>query len=215
MSDNIYTINYKKTIAKHLSIIAIGVFIFYIDEVEFLNLFFPKLFLLLVAVAKSVYFAMHSIRKIEDASEHNITYNKFIEVILVNISVIVLSFAVDFTCLFLISKWSFAGMVNQTTIFNLFFDFIYFSALTFATVGFGDIIPISSCAKILVLMEVLLSFFTIIIVISNFAHVKESVKEYSFLSGKKRPLAKTEAPGQDITPRQILKKKEMERRTDG
>lgn len=199
-----YVIKYKKTVVQHLGIIAIGALIFLIDEIEFLDQFFPKLFLIIVAVVKSVYFAGHSIKKIEDASEHNITYNKFLLVILINISLIIISFAIDYTCLYHISHYSFTGAINEHTVYNMFFDFVYFSILAFATVGLGDIVPFTVTAKVLVLMEVILSFFTIIVVISNFAHVKESAKEYSFLNRKKRPLKtgeKAEAAADDHSQR--------------
>ena len=54
-------------------------------------------------------------------------------------------------------------------------DFIYFSITTFATVGYGDIIPVSSIAKILVTLEIFLSFLIIVFALANInkIHIKK------------------------------------------
>jgi voltage-gated potassium channel Kch len=178
-------LSYRNIIIQHVLIILLGILIFYVDKIEFLDPFFPKLFLVIIAFLKVLYFLGHSFKKIEDSTAWNITYNKFILVILINISLLVLSFAVDYTCLFLIDANSFKGIMMHNPM-HIFFDFNYFSILTFSTVGYGDISPITSAAKLLVIMEVIISFVTIIIIISNFAHMKESSKEFSLWRMKDR-----------------------------
>jgi hypothetical protein len=51
---------------------------------------------------------------------------------------------------------------------SLSFDFWYFSVVTFATVGYGDITPVSIPAKSLTIIEVFNSMTFLILVISNF-----------------------------------------------
>lgn len=51
----------------------------------------------------------------------------------------------------------------QPSIFQKFFDRLYFSAITGSTLGYGDIFPVSNAAKFLVLIQ---AISTIIIIIS-------------------------------------------------
>ncbi|MBI5422279.1 hypothetical protein HZA44_04060 [Candidatus Peregrinibacteria bacterium] len=46
-------------------------------------------------------------------------------------------------------------------------DSVYFSMVTFLTIGFGDIVPVSASAKILMISQGVLTFFTIAIVING------------------------------------------------
>lgn len=46
-------------------------------------------------------------------------------------------------------------------------DSVYFSMVTFLTIGFGDIVPVSDSAKILMIAQGVLTFFTIAIVING------------------------------------------------
>lgn len=141
-----------------------------------------------MAIGKLIYFIGHSFKKIEEASLHNVTYNKFMMVILTNIFLIILSFAVDFTCLYQLENASFNGLMPPFSVLNSFFDFSYFSILTFTTTGFGDIVPVTKSAKVLVTMEVVVAFITTIIVISNFIHIKDSIHEFGFLKIKSKYL---------------------------
>ena len=47
-----------------------------------------------------------------------------------------------------------------------FFDAFYFSAVTLATVGFGDIVPVSRSAKLLVMAEIFVSLANVTFVLS-------------------------------------------------
>jgi hypothetical protein len=186
MRKAIYELNIKQIILQHFLVIAVGLLIFYIDKIEFLDKFFPKLFLLVVAVSKSVYFVGHSFNKIEEASEKNHSYNKFLLVIITNIFLVIVSFTVDHTCLISLDDKAYKGLIVTNTLYDVMADFFYFSVLTFTTTGFGDIIPITKTAKALVTMEVMVAFITTIIVISNFVHIKDSIHDLSFIKIQKR-----------------------------
>jgi hypothetical protein len=167
----------REIVSQHLVIIALGAVIFYIEHLEFAHFFLEKLILILLAASKSVYFIAHSFRKIEEASVTNLTYNKFLVIILTNILLIVVSFAVDYSCLQEIDPHSFSGFNKDQSVLGLAFDLSYFSILSFTSVAYGDIIPVTKSAKMLTVMEVIVAYITTIIIISNFVQIKESLEK--------------------------------------
>jgi hypothetical protein len=84
------------------------------------------------------------------------------------IVLIVLSFSADYLALYVLSSESFkiATVLNGSS-FLQFFEFTYFSLITFSSVGFGDIVPLTISGKLLVMMEVFLSFLVLIFGIAN------------------------------------------------
>lgn len=84
------------------------------------------------------------------------------------ILLIVLSFSFDYHALYLKEFDSFkTSLVENDSIFRQYFEFIYFSLITFSSVGFGDIVPVSVFGKIIVMLEVCLSFFVLVFGITN------------------------------------------------
>lgn len=84
------------------------------------------------------------------------------------ISLILLSFSFDYYALYTMSVDSFkTSLTENTSIIRQFFEFLYFSLITFSSVGFGDIVPISVSGKIIVMLEVFLSFFVLVFGIAN------------------------------------------------
>ncbi len=84
------------------------------------------------------------------------------------ILLIVLSFSFDYHALYATNVDSFkTSLTGNSTFIRQFFEFLYFSLITFSSVGFGDIVPIFVSGKILVMLEVLLSFFVLVFGIAN------------------------------------------------
>jgi hypothetical protein len=57
--------------------------------------------------------------------------------------------------------FTYAGIywiLNETSTPRTFLDYLYFSVVTFATVGYGDIVPIGSLSKLIVISEILLGY---------------------------------------------------------
>jgi hypothetical protein len=160
---------------QHLIILGIGVGLFYFERFEIADLFWEKLILVAIAFVKCIYFIEHSFRKIEEASLNDISYNRFIVIILTNILLIVVSFAVDYSCLELIQPESFKGLAQPGTFGDRAFEFSYFSVLSFTTVAFGDILPLTKAARSLTILEVGVAYLTTIIIISNFVQIKDSI----------------------------------------
>lgn len=88
----------------------------------------------------------------------------------------IFSFATDYTCLFQFSQTTFEGVPDYSNsyIYNLY-HFFYFSVITFSTVGYGDITPVSEIAKFVVMLEIFLSFFLIVFALANIKkiHINE------------------------------------------
>ncbi|WP_035094714.1 potassium channel family protein [Aquimarina megaterium] len=81
---------------------------------------------------------------------------------------IVLSFSADYLALYVLNSENFklATLLNGS-FFLQFFEFIYFSLITFSSVSFGDIVPLTISGKLLVIMEVFLSFLVLVFGIAN------------------------------------------------
>ncbi|MBN2307110.1 two pore domain potassium channel family protein [Candidatus Peregrinibacteria bacterium] len=77
-----------------------------------------------------------------------------------NLLQLIITFSVWYRLLGLLEPASFIG---DMSIINS----VYFSVVTFLTVGFGDIVPVSSLAKILVLFQTALTFYTLVIVVNG------------------------------------------------
>lgn len=84
------------------------------------------------------------------------------------ILLIVLSFAFDYQALYMTDINSFKTSITEnSSFFRQFFEFLYFSLITFSSVGFGDIVPVFVSGKIIVMLEVFLSFFVLVFGIAN------------------------------------------------
>ncbi len=168
-------IKLRNIFLQHLVVLGIGLGLFYFERFEITKLFWEKLILIVIAIAKCIYFIEHSFRKIEEASLNDISYNRFLVIILTNILLIVVSFAADFACLEVIQAGSFKGLTSPASIWDTCFEFFYFSITSFTTVAFGDIVPMSKAARSLTILEVGVAYLTTIIIISNFVQIKDSL----------------------------------------
>jgi hypothetical protein len=173
---NFTDIKLRNILVQHIGILLIGVAIFFVEKFEITNLFWEKLILIAVSLAKSIYFVEHSFKKIEEASVNNISYNKFLSIILTNILLIVVSFATDYVCIAQIDPQSIRGL-NLHSYWNTIFDSFYFSLVSFTTVAYGDIMPITKAARTITIFEVVVAYVTTIIIISNFVQIKDSIEK--------------------------------------
>jgi len=84
------------------------------------------------------------------------------------IGVLVISFATDYYCLQSCIPQAFLETSSTLSVGERAFNFLYFSLVTFATIGYGDIVPVILKAKLLVMFEITTSFIMVVFVISNF-----------------------------------------------
>jgi hypothetical protein len=179
---------FKDIIIRYLLVILLGFLVFYIDSFEFLENTFTKLLILTLVLFKCLFFFIQSFKKILEATRNDVAYYHFLVFMAINIALIILSFGVDFLCLYQVEPSSFLG-INPTISFERkVFELFYFSLLNFSNFGYGEILPVSLTCKVLVMIEILISFVTIIFVLSDFVSLKESFanKNFDFQIGKRK-----------------------------
>ena len=144
--------------------------------------------LMLFAVLKVAYLLIYTFKRVEGIIKTCHTFYELLFSISLVALLIILSFTLDFTCLSYSIPNAFKGIELNFGIIRTFFEFMYFSVVTFATIGYGDITPVSLSAKFLVSLEILTSFVVIVFLFSNIekiktltlhrTHVKEKNKNY-------------------------------------
>lgn len=154
-------------------------YILYIISLELLKLYIePSLGYAIMIWLGSlfyIYLVMYSFRVIFHASKNHMSSGRAVLNIAISALAGVIFFSVNYFFIYYLSSKNFSGPVGENPI-EVFISFIYFSSATFATVGYGDISPTSSLAKILTTLEIMYSFFIIVIAFSSFGHLKEHLK---------------------------------------
>jgi hypothetical protein len=129
-----------------------------------------------VAIAKTAWFLVENLHHILLATSQEIPYHRFLALMGVNMTQITLSFALDFWLLEVAEEGSFSGFAAGMSSAAVFFDCFFYSVLNFSFFGFGDILPRTPAAKIVTLLEVVLAFFTVIFLLSDFISLKDSLR---------------------------------------
>lgn len=128
------------------------------------------------ALAKTVFFFVENLQHILLATSHNIPYHRFLGLMGVNMAQITLSFALDYWCLETAEHASFSGFQETWNQAEILFECFFFSVLNFSFFGFGDVTPQTIPAKLVTMMEVILAFFTVIFLLSDFISLKDSIR---------------------------------------
>lgn len=127
------------------------------------------------AWVKSAFFGGENLQQLWKASTENMPYHRFMLLMLVNMSQIMLSFGLDYHSLHCLNSKSFSSILPELNSMELVFEFFYFSVLNFTFFGYGDITPQTIPAKLLTMTEVILAFVTVIFLLSDFISLKESI----------------------------------------
>ncbi|EPG66804.1 ion transporter [Leptospira wolffii] len=167
-----------KTLIEYSVVILLGLCIVYLDESEFSGIDIKNI-ILVCAGFKSVYFFRKGFRKIAELTLRDVEYYEFLLFIAFNIGVIIVSFGVDYFCLYRADPKSFSGLEEGMGAGALAFKFFYFSLMIFTNIGIVKVIPESTEAEILLILEAAISFITIIFVLSDFLSLKESLSRIS------------------------------------
>jgi hypothetical protein len=137
------------------------------------NLSFNKEILLILIITKASSIVILAFRQLTKIIGKSHLLSHILVLFGLLISIIVFSFAVDFTALHLLDDHSFKiDSDNNHSFLSLFFNYLYMSSITFSSVGFGDITPVSALAKLAVMMEIGLRFFVLVFGIANINQIR-------------------------------------------
>jgi hypothetical protein len=146
---------------------------------------------------KAVLFGAENLKQLFEAARSNMQHHHFLILMGINMSQMILSFALDFHLLFCINPKSFLGMASDIGLAEVLFDFFYLSTLNFSFFGYSDILPQTIPAKIVNLTEIVLAFVTVIFLLSDFMNLKESLRTSSLQDASERESAESVTVDQD------------------
>jgi hypothetical protein len=129
------------------------------------------------AGCKTLYYFGETLRHLIEATATDLAYHRFLVLIAYNMAQITLSYAIDFYCLYWIDPANISGIESSLGGVALMFECFYFSVLNFSFFGYGDIIPARVPGKIVMLLEVVTAFSTVIFLLSDFVSMKESMRK--------------------------------------
>lgn len=135
-----------------------------------------SLLVVIIALAKTIFFFAENLTHILLATRSDMLYHRVLALMGVNMVQITLSFALDFWCLDAANPASFSSINPDWTRAEHLFEFFFYSVLNFSFFGFGDVTPQTVPAKLITLLEVVLAFFTVIILLSDFISLKDSLR---------------------------------------
>jgi hypothetical protein len=128
------------------------------------------------AAIKSFYYFAENLRHLQDATATDLAYHRFVVLLAYNMAQITISYALDFYCLARIDRSSLSGIDPDLKGAELLFECFYFSVLNFSFFGYGDITPAHIPGKVIMLLEVVTAFSTVIFLLSDFVSMKESMR---------------------------------------
>ena len=155
-------------------ILIAGMLIFLVDFYELTQPFTREVILTLVSLTKSIWFVRFVVLRIRMTTEREFYFHEFMAFIGASIVLFILSFAIDFYCLYEIRPDAFSGISPDGSWINHFITFAYFSITNFTTTGMGDIVPQTTSARIFISAELVISFFFTIFIIANLSMLRES-----------------------------------------
>jgi len=156
-------------------LLVLGIAIAYVTSMSFLDhqsLPFSHIVLIL-AVFKTGVITYITLTKVSKLTKYCHSINHLLWTFGLLILIALVSFASDYTCLFQADSESFRGVSNHSESYleNLY-QFIYFSMVTFTSVGYGDIAPVSDASKFVVMLEIILSFIIIVFSLTMIKNVE-------------------------------------------
>lgn len=167
---------FGKTALPIFTILGVGIlYVVLMSIIDHKSFPFP-IIILVLALIKTIMLASTTLKQLSKMIKICHSLERLLWVFGLLIGISIFSFATDYTCLYQFEHSTFEGVsaFNDSYIYNLY-QFFYFSVITFSTVGYGDISPVSEIAKFVVMLEIFLSFFIIVFALANIRkiHINE------------------------------------------
>ena len=124
--------------------------------------------LVLFSLAKISFLVSHTFKKLDTLLEDDHSYRHMLFLLGAIISIIVLSFTMDYLCIAEIYPHAFSNIHNGQPLVIRFTNLLYFSIATFTTVGYGDIVPLVPVAKLFTVFEMMSAFVVMVFIISRY-----------------------------------------------
>lgn len=153
----------------------LAVVVFMINANEHVSTKISIAFIVAFTLVKAVVFMFESLQKVIEVSRNDTPYYQFLLFLGLNIALIIVSFGIDYYCLYKALPASFSGVQSHESSLYVFIDFVYLSIMAFTNFGYGNIVAMTMIAKFILTVELLISYAFIIFILSDFISLKESL----------------------------------------
>ncbi|MEQ9439893.1 MAG: ion channel [Cyclobacteriaceae bacterium] len=182
----VYKIDYDsflKQLIKRLSpavILVALVAIVYVYLMQFVDhkISWVPYLVVLFALIKTIYFTFFTFKQVNKSIRQCHSFGQLLWIFGLLVLLIIFSYAADYSCIAAANTGSFQGFNTSDSMgyLSFLFEFFYFSVVTFAAIGYGDIVPLTYPARILVIMEIAQSFVLIVFGLSNINNIHTKIK---------------------------------------
>lgn len=166
---------YKELIIGFLLVILLGLTEYFI--IEFKG---PKgiglTVIFLFALVKVLYVVILCFRRIVTIAHLDLPYHRFLLFIAANVVLIVFSFSFDYWSVFHMDPTSFTGLEDTNNVAEEYFKLFYLSLLMFTNMGVANVVPVKIPAEVLVMFEAIVSFVTLIFILSDYVVLRDSLR---------------------------------------
>ena len=142
------------------------------DVLRFNNQELDTSLVLLMTVLKVGCFLFATLQWIQQTVSSSFHRQYLMSFLVLQVLLIVFSFALDYYYLYQISSAAFHIPANRKSHGELLLTFLYFSLGKYTTAGVGDIHPISPAAQICAMGEMVVSYFTTVLLIANVSYLQ-------------------------------------------
>ena len=134
--------------------------------------------MVLFALIKTIYFTFFTFKQVNKSIRQCHSFGQLLWIFGLLVLLIIFSYAADYSCIAAANTGSFQGFNTSDNMgyLSFLFEFFYFSVVTFAAIGYGDIVPLTYPARILVIMEIAQSFVLIVFGLSNINNIHTKIK---------------------------------------
>tara|TARA_R110002096_G_scaffold77013_1_gene181690 strand:+ start:2947 stop:3504 length:558 start_codon:yes stop_codon:yes gene_type:complete len=175
--------SFLKQLIKRLSpavILVALVVIVYVYLMQFVDhkISWVPYLMVLFALIKTIYFTFFTFKQVNKSIRQCHSFGQLLWIFGLLVLLIIFSYAADYSCIAAANTGSFQGFNTSDNMgyLSFLFEFFYFSVVTFAAIGYGDIVPLTYPARILVIMEIAQSFVLIVFGLSNINNIHTKIK---------------------------------------